>query len=273
MPRAKYTKSPGPLPKAEHVRRAEFRFRDEQWLRLTRLLPPHLASLDAQADYKEEAEKLAHAPRRPLKTLADVIVHETEGAVNSHLTASPLLAERPVNPAHVRAAIRQLRIALKPFAQGWVDSETADLIPPEFDDTLARRERELESMRLLPAERRMLALLCQMIRILVTKFACANGATMSDPDVLRYIDFALTCGSIKHPDLSKHRDRLAALVFPQTLPASPLEGAFLPLKVGSGVRHPSRHVSTVYGGTTCSAGRLRMIIWSLWRSVFGKHPG
>jgi hypothetical protein len=213
MPRTKYAKS-RPLPEAERVRRSKFRFRDEQWLRLTRLLPPHLASLDAPAGYKEEAEKLAHAPRRPLKRLADVIVHETESAVNSHLTASPLLAERPLNPANVRAEIQRLRNALKPFVRGWVDSETADLVPPELDDALARRERELETMHLPPMERRMLAQLCQTIGVLVREFARENDASITDLEALRYIDAALKCAGIDHPDLAKHRDRLAALVFP-----------------------------------------------------------
>jgi hypothetical protein len=177
-------------------------------------LPPHLASLDAPVDYREEAEKLAHAPRRPLKTLADVIVHETEAAINSHLTANPLLAEGPVNPANVRAEIQRLRNALKPFVRGWVDSETADLVPPKLDDALARREQELENLRLPSLERRMLAMLCQTVGVIVTKVAREKDASITELEALRYIDASLKCAGIDHPDLAKHRDRLAALVFP-----------------------------------------------------------
>jgi hypothetical protein len=210
VPRAKYTKPPGPLPKIEHVQRATFPFRDEQWRKLVHLLPNRLALLDVPSDYTP------HTPNRTLKTIADVVVHETEGAISSYLTTERVSSEhRMPTAANVRAAIRRLRDALKPFVHGWVDTDTADIVPAEFDEALAAREREIGGWRLPPMSRRNLQLLCGKIRVFVTNIARANDAMISDQDVLKYIDFALECARIDHPDLGKHRDRLTALVFPK----------------------------------------------------------
>jgi len=50
VPRAKYTKPPGPLPALEQIQRTQFRFRDNQWRQLTELLPSNLAALGVPAD-------------------------------------------------------------------------------------------------------------------------------------------------------------------------------------------------------------------------------
>ena len=87
--------------------------------------------------------------------------------------------------------------------------------PTQILVALAAREQELATLHIPSAPRRALMLLCGAIRIFVTNFASANGAPMSDRDVVAYIDFALGSAGIKHPALTKHRDRLAALVFPK----------------------------------------------------------
>jgi len=216
VPRAKCEKPPGPLPAIEHFRRLTFRFRDEQWRRLVDLLPNRLALLDVPSDYKENAEKKPHAPRWLLKTMADVVVHETEGAISSYLTTERVSSEyRMPTAANVRAAIQRLRDALKPFVDGSVDTDTADIVPAELDEALAARERQIGGWRSSPVSRRNLQLLCGAIRVFVTNIAGANDAMISNQDVLKYIDFALVCARIDHPHLGKHRDRLTALVFPK----------------------------------------------------------
>jgi hypothetical protein len=125
---------------------------------------------------------------------------------------------KPNNAANVRAAIRRLRTGLKPFVNGWVDSETADIVPANLDARLASREQEITKLRLPSQKQRTLTMLCQQIEILVRQWAGANGETLNDPVMLRYIDSALNFAGIKHPDISKHRDRLAALVFPKDMP-------------------------------------------------------
>jgi hypothetical protein len=204
--RAKYTKPPGPLPAIEQIQRSQFRFRDNQWHELTKLLPSKLANLGVVTP-----DAAVTLPEK-VKTIADCVIQRTEDAINSHLTASPVISEASITPARVRAAIRRLREALKPFLGGRVDIETADIVPADLDAKLAAREHELER-RLPAASQRMLTLLCQTIRITVTNFASANRAPICDQHVLKYIDLALTYARIKHPDLAKHRDRLAALVF------------------------------------------------------------
>ena len=136
MPRAKYTKpSSGPLA-SEHIRRSTFRFRGDQWRQLVKLLPDKLASLSAPSEYVDAAARESRVPGWTLKTIADLIVQMTEEEISSHLTAYPLVAEGLNNRANVRAAIRALRTALMPFTHGWVDPDTAALIPARLDAAL-----------------------------------------------------------------------------------------------------------------------------------------
>ena len=215
MPRAKYIKPPGPFPAIENIQRSAFRFRHDQWRVLAELLPRRLSCLSAPSEYVDEAAKAPRVPGWTLKTIADLVVQMTEEAINSYLTACPLIAEGGNNPVNNRAAVGRLREALKPFTDGCVEDETAELIPANLKSALAVREQELATMRLPSAPRRALMWLCHTIRVIVMNFASAKGATMGDRDVLGYVDFALACAAIKHPDLAKHRDRLAALVFPK----------------------------------------------------------
>jgi hypothetical protein len=96
-----------------------------------------------------------------------------------------------------------------------VDEETADIIPADLDAALAARAQKLENLRLPPVQRCLLEYLCQEIASHVTKATCAKGAKITDQNLVRYIDCALTCAGIDHPDFAKHRDRLAALIFPK----------------------------------------------------------
>jgi hypothetical protein len=71
-------------------------------------------------------------------------------------------------------------------------------------------------LKIAPTKRRALAWLCQWIEVKsVRQFASANGQTLSQQEMLRYIDKALKFARIEHPDITKHRARLAALVFPK----------------------------------------------------------
>jgi hypothetical protein len=208
VPRAKYRQPPGPYPPIEHIRHSTFHFRKDQHGKLIKLLPSKMAKLSAPP----------LAPSNPLpahvKSIADLLVWRTEGAINSHLTLSSLNSEHKANPANVRAAIRRLRTALKPFVRGWVDEKTAEIVPPDLDDRLAAREQEISKLRLSSARRRNLGLLCQTIEIAVRQWATANEVPVSEQEMLRYIDAALSFAKIDHPKIPKHRARLSALVFP-----------------------------------------------------------
>jgi hypothetical protein len=117
--------------------------------------------------------------------------------------------------ANTRVAIRELRKTLVPFTRGWVDEETADIIPAGLDAALAFRAQKLARLRSPPVQRRLLEYLCQQIASDVMKVTCAKGAPITDRNLVRYIDCALTCARIDHPDFAKHRDRLVALIFPK----------------------------------------------------------
>jgi hypothetical protein len=206
VPRAQYTKPPGPLPAPEQIRRSEFRLRNDQWRELAKLLPCKLAGLAIQPD------DAARLPAK-LKTIADVAIQATEDDINSYLTGLPLVSEGRLNPANVRAAIRRLREALKPFAQGSVDDETADIIPADLDGKLEARDQAIAKLRLPPTQRRALGMLCQHIVSFVRQLASANGETISEQDMLCYVDAALSFARIGHPNISKHRDRFMRLCF------------------------------------------------------------
>ena len=214
MPRAKYTKPPGWLPAVERIERSKFRFRAHQWQRLARLLPPKWSNQTIPSDYIANAATMPHAPRRVLKTVADVVVHETEGAINSYQTSLQLFSDSRHNPANVRAAIRRLRAALEPFVQGGVDAETSDIIPADLDGNLAAREQELSRLRVPPMQRRFLVMLCALIGGVAKSVAANCNEIVCEHDIVRYADAALTFANIKHPDFAKHRDRLARWVFP-----------------------------------------------------------
>jgi hypothetical protein len=152
-----------------------------------------------------------------MQTLADLVVHLTEEIIASHLITAPLLRSKGAqfsNPANVRAAIRQLREALKPFVHGWVDGETADLIPDELDDALAAREQELKSVKVTSAGYRILEDICAKIGVLLTKIAEANDTKMSRKEVRQFVATALDCAGIKYPDPDSHPERLDKLIFP-----------------------------------------------------------
>jgi hypothetical protein len=148
--------------------------------------------------------------------MTDRVIQITEEEINSHLTGSAIILGKPINPADNRKAISLLRHALKPFVRGWVDDETASIIDwVGLDAKLAARDAEIAQLRLPPSKQRVLAVLCRHIEVIVRQFACANGETVSDQNMLRYIDTALNFAGIKHPTFAKHPNRLAALVFPR----------------------------------------------------------
>jgi hypothetical protein len=214
LPREKYTRPPGPFARFDQIKRVEFRFSTAQWRKLTNLLPSQFGELTAPSAPFDMLT--IHAPQRELKTIADVVIHETEGAIASFKTVESLAGpENTVTPARVRAAIRRLRNALEPFTRGWVDVETTKIVPHELADALVRREQELEGGRQAGGERGNLLLACGSMRSVMNTWAFCNQVNISDMDLLRYVDAALSFGGIKHPDFLKHRGRLAALVLPQ----------------------------------------------------------
>jgi hypothetical protein len=217
VPRTKYTKPPGPFPQQDQIRRASFRFSQQQRRALSNLLPDRLHNLPVPDGYTEKAANAAHRPAFKLQTWADVAVYETEGAISSHLTTPPLLGNKGAqfsNPANVRAAIRELREALKPFVHGWVDDDTADLIPDGLDDALAAREQELKSLKVTSPRKRILSYTCEGIGCLFKKIEDATDTKMSKRDIRKFVATALDWAGIKYPDPDSHPERLDKLIFP-----------------------------------------------------------
>ena len=209
MPRSKYIKPPGPHPRLDGIRRANFRFSDEHRKELVERLPRRFHELGAPNEYRSLLDGTE-------PTLADLIIKFVEDDIVSHLTAtSATSGGAPLTPARARAAIRRLREALKPFREGWLDTETCDLIPPDLDACLEQRERELEAMPALPAERRERGVLCERLGIILKRFAEANNVRLERSWALGFIACALDSAGIPHPDPSEHSQRLAALVFPE----------------------------------------------------------
>ena len=214
MPRSKYTKVPGPLPPIDRITRSAFRFDDHARRELVGLLPVQLQQLHV-TDNIEPAVAESHSGPH-LETLAERIVALTERDVRSYLTTRGLDGGTPLNPANDKAAIRKLRLALKPFVAGSVNDETANIIPNDLDVRLAERERALAGMRLPPAKRRYLAHLCQSIGVVLKQYAQANQVTFPERDAIRYVVTALDYAGIKHSYSTENPSRFAALVFPKS---------------------------------------------------------
>jgi hypothetical protein len=208
LPRAKYTKGPGPLPA---MARVTFRFDNKARGELINLLPLQLQQLRAPNDIKQG---LANA--RKFETLAELIVALTEEFIETYLTGCRLLVNARANPANVRAAIRKLRAALKPFVEGWVDDETATIIPGDLDRLLADRERGLARMRVPPTRRRNLAILCGSLGSILKQFSLANRVLLEERDAIRFVATALDWASIEHSYSTENPSRFAILVFPKS---------------------------------------------------------
>lgn len=211
MPRTKYTPTPGPFPPSQQIRREQFRFSAQGRRALAGLLPDRMNKLTVPDDDRIEAARTSYN----LKTMADLVVYETEVLIATHLTAAKLSEGAPVpSSANVRAAIRRLRTALKPFVHGWVDDKTASLIPARLDDRLAARARELESMKVQSVKQRLLGISCQNIAVLVRRYAKANKARIEKRSVREFVAQALDFAGIEYPDPRSHPDRLDKLIFP-----------------------------------------------------------
>ena len=214
MPPSKYTKAPGPFPPIERIVRDAFRFNGEARRELIGSLPLQLQQLGVPENFKQQVAALPNGPQ--LETLAELIVALTEDAIKTYLTGRRLIGGTPANPANVKAAIRKLRAALKPFVMGWVDSETAAIIPGDMDERLANREREIAGMRLPPSGRREFFLLCQTIGVFLKHFASANQVTFEERQAIRYVATALDHAGIEHSYSTENPSRFAALVFPRS---------------------------------------------------------
>ena len=179
--------------------------------KLIGLLPRRLHQLDVP---EEVAAELVGGPK--LSTIAVLIVVYTEELIKAYLTEKGLSDRTPANPANVKAAIRKFRKALEPLDKGWVDDETASIIPDDLAERLARREREIEKLRLTFYQRRRLDLLCEHIGVGLTRIASANQVTFEISGMIEFITTALDYAGIEHSYSAQNPSRFAARVFPKS---------------------------------------------------------
>jgi hypothetical protein len=210
VPRSKYTKTPGPLPSSEQIARETFRFDEIAQRELLALLPLQFQQLPLPDNFLDKLEDAVQ-----LETVADFVVAYTEEQIQFYLTVRSVRVGSPANPANVKAAIRKLRTALKPFVAGWVDDETATIIPDDLDRRLAERERELAGMHPPPFKRRALGFLCQTIGALLKECASVHRMAFEERDAIRYVATALDYAGIEHSYSTENPSRFAALVFPK----------------------------------------------------------
>ena len=208
MPRSK---APGPFPPTKRIRRKVFQFDSVGRRELLDLLPDRLQQIPVPEPIKQKALEL-HA-QRP-KTLADLILLDTEKLISDHLTSKEAIGSKRISPAKVRTAIHKLRVALKPFVAGWVDDVTAELIPADLDERLASRELALEGRRILPSKQ-LLDYLCQQIGALLTQIATKFEVIFEEPDKLKYVVAALDHAGIENSFSKENPARFATRVFPK----------------------------------------------------------
>jgi hypothetical protein len=178
------------------------------------LLPLQLQQLGVPENIEQEVPELPGASEH--ETLAKLIVAWTEHQIQSYLTTQRLGSATPANPANVAAAIRRLRAALKPFVEGWVDYETAEIISADLDVRLAHRQRELAGKRVPSLERRNFVLMCRRIGVFLRQFALANKVAFEEREGAQYVAAALDCAGIEHSYSTENPSRFVTLVFPQS---------------------------------------------------------
>jgi hypothetical protein len=201
MPSSKYTRPPGPFTTAAEP---HFQFDPDQWVALRRLLPEKFRELSAPPELASDN-----------MSIADAIVQLTAEQIGVYYSGTKKMERgRALTPASEAAAIRQLRNALRPFKEGWVTTETANLIPDELHALLAAREAALKSLPASPAKQQPLLLLCSTVGVCLKKFAEANNIELKQPQALRFVSEALNFASIEHPAPESHSGGLTKLVFP-----------------------------------------------------------
>ena len=208
MPRSK---APGPFPPTERIRRKVFQFDSVGRRELLDLLPDRLQQIPVPEPIKQKALEL-HA-QQP-KTLADLILLDTEKLISDHLTSKEAIGSKRISPAQVRTAIHKLRVALKPFVAGWVDDVTAELIPADLDERLASRELALDGKRILPSKQ-LLDYLCQQIGALLTQIATEFELLFEEREKLKYVVAALDHAGIENSFSKENPARFAPRVFPK----------------------------------------------------------
>jgi hypothetical protein len=211
VPRSKYTKAPGPFDPIERIKREVFRFDPVARRQLLDLLPDRLQQILVPEPIKQKEVEL-HA-QQP-KTLADLILLDTEKLISDHLTSENAIGSKPITSAQVKAAIHKLRAALKPFVAGWVDDVTAELIPPELDERLASRELALDGIRIVPSKQ-LLDHLCQEIGDLLTQIAAEFEVIFEERKKLKYVVAVLDHAEIENSFSKENPARFAARVFPK----------------------------------------------------------
>jgi hypothetical protein len=126
-----------------------------------------------------------------------------------------VVGAKAITPAQVKVAIRKLRAALKQFVAGWVDDETAELIPADLDERLANREQALGRIRIKPSKQ-LVYYLCEQIGDLLTQTATKFEIVFEEHDKIRYVVAALDHAGVKHSFSEENPARFAAHVFPRT---------------------------------------------------------
>jgi len=205
------SKGPGPFPPTKRIRRKVFQFDSVGRRQLLDLLPDRLQQIPVPEPIKQKALEL-HA-QQP-KTLADLILLDTEKLISDHLTSKEAIGSKRISPAKVRTAIHKLRVALKPFVAGWVDDVTAELIPADLDERLASRELALDGKRILPSKQ-LLDYLCQQIGALLTQIATEFELLFEEREKLKYVVAALDHAGIENSFSKENPARFAPRVFPK----------------------------------------------------------
>jgi hypothetical protein len=212
VPRSKYTKGPGPFLPLDRVVSDVFRFDETARRELIVRLPLQFRQTDLPEEIKQLASKLPGTPKP--KTIAELIILDTENLISSYRKAKNVIGSRAITPAQVRAAIRKLREALKPFVEEWVDDETAALIPEGLDKRLASRELALQDRHIAPLKQGIDSL-CEVIGNLLNRHATEFQVIFRDREKIQYIVTALDHAGIEHSYSKENPSRFAARVFPK----------------------------------------------------------
>jgi hypothetical protein len=205
MPRAG---PPGPFKSAAAIHRVPFNFDSE----CRRQLIDRLAhDLQVPAPGSVIASSIAVIEKEAKRSVAERIVDTAEEQIILlHSARADDVKTAPANPTNIRKAIEDLKAAMKPFLEGWVDPVTAGIADwCAIDAALTRREAALKVMpRRKPDEA--VRFNANVIFSNAHQMARAAGFEISKNAAERFTAAVLDAANVKHPEIHEHPGRFSA---------------------------------------------------------------
>jgi hypothetical protein len=157
--------------------------------------------------------------REPAQRVAERIVDAAQRQIVLLRSArEDDLKTAPANALNIGHSIAQLREAMEPFREGWVDLITAFIADwPLIDAALAKRHEALKSNpRRLPEEDA--RFIANLIFVIAYETARLAGFELAEADAELFTAAALKAAEVNCPDIHEHPGRFREFMNPAAKP-------------------------------------------------------